>query len=254
MTTPLFSIITVCYNAADTVGRTLSSVASQSFTDYEHIVVDGASTDATLSIIASADGAERRKVISEPDRGIYDAMNKGLHMARGRYLIFMNAGDKFHAHATLAAYADALAAAPQEPGIVYGRTDLVDDEGRYIAPRHLIAPPRLTFADFARGMVVCHQAMAVARSIAPDYDTSYRFSADYEWCLRCLQRSPLNVYIDLVVADYLSEGATTAHRRASLAERLRIMSRYYGWGPTLLRHAGFAVRFIRNRFTLKPSN
>lgn len=250
--TPLFSIITVCYNAASTVGRTIDSVADQTFTDYEHIVIDGASTDNTLDIINSVPGAARRHVVSEPDHGIYDAMNKGIGLASGTYLIFMNAGDKFHTRDTLEKIAIA-ADAGEMPGVIYGQTWLVDIAGAFVAPRHLTAPPALSYTDFARGMLVCHQAFVALRRIAPLYNTSYRYSADYEWCLRCLQHSRKNVFIDDILVDYLHEGLTTAHRRASLMERFRIMSYYYGFWSTLRRHFGFALRFARNRFTKKPS-
>lgn len=251
--TPRFSIITVTYNAAHTVGRTVASVASQTCRDYEHIIVDGASVDATLDRVREACTRPDSLVVrSEPDRGIYDAMNKGIGISRGTYLIFLNAGDKFHSPATLQTISDRIDAA-DIPGIVYGQTDLVDDSGAYLAPRHLTAPVSLGYRDFARGMLVCHQAFVALKRIAPLYDTAYRFSADYDWCIRCLQHSRRNEYIDDVLIDYLSEGLTTANRRKSLRERFRIMSYYYGLLPTMLRHAGFAVRFLRNKLFNTPS-
>jgi len=243
---PLFSIITVTYNAAHTVGRTLESVASQTCTLYEHIVVDGASSDGTPGIVSAAPAGGRRRMVSEPDRGLYDAMNKGLGLASGDYLIFLNAGDKFHSPDTLQLLADKIMNADY-PGIVYGQTDLVDDSGRRLGPRHLTAPERLTYADFARGMLVCHQAFVVLRRIAPRYSVRYRFSADYDWCVRCLQHSRRNVYAGAVLIDYLSEGLTTANHRASLMERFRIMCRYYGVLPTVWRHIGFFFRNLRRR-------
>ncbi len=99
-------------------------------------------------------------------------------------------------------------------------------------------------------MLVCHQSMAVLRRIAPLYNTRYRFSADYDWCVRCLQHSRRNVYTGRIMCDYLSEGMTTANRRASLVERFRIMSHYYGFFSTLARHFGFMRRFIRYNKTM----
>lgn len=104
---PLFSIITVTYNAEDTVGRTIDSVDSQTFSDYEHLIVDGASSDKTLAIISERTNP-RRSVVSERDKGIYDAMNKGISNTKGKYLIFLNAGDKFHAPDTLSRIADSI--------------------------------------------------------------------------------------------------------------------------------------------------
>lgn len=243
---PLFSIITVTYNAADTVGRTLDSVASQTCRLYEHIIVDGLSTDGTMAAVASAPGADLRRVLSERDTGLYDAMNKGLGMARGDYLIFLNAGDKFHSSETLQLLADKIMD-NDYPGIVYGQTDLVDDAGRRIGPRHLEAPRQLKYTDFANGMLVCHQAFVVLRRLASSYSLKYRFSADYDWCIRCLQHSRRNVYAGGVLIDYLAEGMTTANRRKSLIERFRIMSYYYGFWPTLIRHFGFIRRYRKHK-------
>ena len=250
MYTPRFSIITVCYNAAHTIGRTVESVAAQTCTDYEHLIIDGKSIDNTLQVVDLCPGGERRIIISEPDSGIYDAMNKGLGKARGEYLIFLNAGDKFHDANTLERINEAAA---ESPGIIFGETIIVNDAGEYVGPRHLKAPRMLDYKDFAQGMVVCHQAFVVLRHIAPLYDTYYRFSADYDWCIKCLQHSRQNVRIDGTLIDYLSEGVTTSNRKLSLEERYHIMCHYYGTFPTILRHIGFALRYLRNRLGGHPS-
>lgn len=250
---PLFSIITICYNAEATIARTMDSVAAQTFTDYEHVVVDGASKDATLDIVARAAAPERRRVQSEPDDGLYDAMNKGVGLARGKYLIFLNAGDKFHSPDTLAIIARAIAD-NDSPGIVYGQTDLVDNEGRFMAKRHLTAPDNLRYSDFARGMLVCHQAFVALRRIAPYYNLKYRFSADYDWCIQCLMHSRSNINTGEVLIDYLAEGITTANRRKSLVERFRIMSFYYGFWSTAFRHLGFIFRFLSHEKKMKDAH
>ncbi len=165
-------------------------------------------------------------------------------MAKGEYLIFLNAGDSFASPDTLSHFAEAIRR-HDYPGIVYGQTKTVDSERTVIGDRHLRAPEQLSLKSFADGMVVCHQAMAVLRKISDRYDTSYRFSADYLWAIHCLQHSRHNVYLDECVIHYLNEGTTTANRYSSLLERLRIMCRYYGVLPTLLRHVKFAYRSIR---------
>lgn len=235
---PLISVITITYNAAATLLRTIESVAAQSFADFEYLVIDGASSDDTVKIARSYACAN---VISEPDRGLYDAMNKGLRKAKGEYVIFLNAGDTFHSANTLQRYADAITSAPEKPGIIYGQTAIVDNSGHYLRERHLIAPENLNFKSFLNGMVVCHQAMCVRRDLAPEYDLSYRFSADYDWAVKILKKSSLNVYINDYVADYLSEGITTANHRASLKERFRSMQHHYGLWPTLISHIKKAV-------------
>lgn len=244
---PLISIITVTYNAHDTILPTLRSVDAQTGVvpeqDFEHLIIDGASSDETMEIVKSH-AAPYRRVISEPDRGIYDAMNKGMDRARGEYYIFLNAGDAFSADNTLAKIVDTIRRNSM-PGIVYGQTQIVDSNGAVIGPRHLTAPQRLDYRSFAQGMVVCHQAFIALARIAPRYDLSYRFSADFDWCIQCMQHSRKNVFINETIINYLSEGTTTRNRYASLRERFKIMCYYYGTVPTVLRHFKFLPRFLK---------
>ena len=237
--TPLFSIITVTYNAAAVLLPTLQSVAEQSCKEYEYIVVDGASTDATLELVRRS-GVPTR-IISERDKGIYDAMNKGMKIARGTYFIFMNAGDAFYSADTLQAIKERIGT--RRPGVIYGETAIVDEQRQYVMMRRLRAPEHLTWRSFAVGMVVCHQAFIVRRDLAPQYDLSYRYSADVDWCIRCMKRSDEMFNTHLVLVNYLREGTTTRNRRASLEERFHIMCKYYGTLPTVLRHIWFTVRF-----------
>lgn len=242
---PLFSIITVTYNAQDSIGATMKSVAEQTCRDYEHIIVDGHSKDKTITIVEST-STDRTRIISEPDKGLYDAMNKGIGLSSGKYLIFLNAGDSFHTPETL----EHIAAAAEKnnyPGILYGQTQLVDADRNRISDRHLSAPKVLTYDSFSDGMVVCHQAFVVLSCLAPLYNLSYRFSADYDWCIQCLQHSRNNVYVDEITIDYLSEGLTTANHRSSLLERFRIMSYYYGTARTLIKHMRFIPRYFSHK-------
>lgn len=245
MAPPLFTIITVTFNAEATLPATLRSVKEQTFSDYEYIVQDGGSRDHTVAM-AKASGIDNMTVESERDNGIYDAMNKAMDRTTGKYLIFLNAGDTFHTPHTLADIARRITET-DSPGIVYGQTDIVDANRRRLGGRHLTAPEELTLKSFSNGMMVCHQAFVALRRITGPYDLRYKYSADYDWCIRCLQHSRTNVYIDDVIIDYLAEGVTTANRRASLCERFRIMSRYYGFIPTAMRHLSFMKRFLRRR-------
>lgn len=240
----MISVITVTYNAAETLPLTMESVAEQTFKDFEHIVVDGASTDDSISI-ARRMGTGGLRIISEKDEGLYDAMNKGLKMARGRYVMFLNSGDKFHAAETLHAYAAAIES--KDPDIIYGDTDIVDIEGKRLGPRHLSAPEILTFDSFSKGMLVCHQAFMVKKDIAPLYDTDYRYSADYDWCIRCIQASRAGDRCNLrqVTIDYLSDGLTDHNKKASLMERFKIMAAHYGAMKAIGAHISFIPRAIK---------
>lgn len=244
---PLFSIITVTYNAAHTLPATLRSVGEQSCKLYEYLVIDGLSTDDTVKL-AEESGITPLTVVSEPDRGLYDAMNKGLGLAKGDYVIFLNAGDSFHSPNVLQLIADSIME-NDYPGIVYGQTQIVDSSRHRIGDRHLSAPAILTLDSFKDGMVVCHQAFVALRKLVDNFDTRYRFSSDYEWCIRCLQRSHRNCYIDRILIDYLSEGVTTANHRASLFERFQIMTHYFGLFPTLYRHIGFFIRDLKRKWS-----
>ena len=240
----MISVITITFNAAETLPLTMESVAGQTFKDFEHIVVDGASDDDTI-MIARRMGRPALRIISEPDNGLYYAMNKGLKTAHGRYLIFLNAGDRFHAADTLKAYADAIA--ERNADIIYGETDVVDIEGKRIGPRHLSVPDMLTVDSFSKGMLICHQAFMVRKDIAPLYDTDYRFSADYDWCIRCIKASRAGDRVNLhrVTIDYLADGLTEKHKKASLLERFRIMAAHYGSMKAVASHLSFIPRAIK---------
>lgn len=229
---PLISIVTITFNAAETIGVTMASVAQQTCHDYEHVVIDGASRDATLEIARSYAGV---RILSEPDKGLYDAMNKGLHMARGKYVLFLNSGDAFHSADTLEAYARR---ARLHDDIIYGDTVIVDKDRKLIGPRHYSVPDRLTDNSFSKGMLICHQAFMVRRALAPDYDLSYRFSADYDWTIRCIRNADDSrcTNLGMVTIDYLSDGLTDRNKLKSLRERYSVMARHYGHRRTLARH------------------
>lgn len=241
MEAPLFSIITITFNAANVLRYTLQSVVQQSCTDFEHLIIDGASRDDTVAI-AREEGVEGIKIYSEPDKGLYDAMNKGIARATGRYLIFLNAGDAFATPHSLKRLADAAIA---NPDIIYGQTQLVDATRTVVGMRHLTAPKELTADSFKHGMLVCHQAFAARRDLAPQYNLAYRFSADYDWCIRVLQQSDHNAYVgDAPIVSFLTDGLTDKHHKASLKERYHIMCHYYGTVATTIRHIGFAFRTL----------
>lgn len=261
-----FTIATVCYNAGTLLQRTISSVEEQDYPGIEHLIVDGNSQDETLAHIHHYQERNSRSAIqhdivcrSEPDEGLYDAMNKALDLATGDYILFLNAGDKFHSPTLLSEIAQQVETYMKEeeldrrrrPAVLYGQTDLVDDEGRFLRKRRLAPPERLSWRDFKQGMLVCHQAffarIDLARKFPYDRET-YRFSADYDWCIRIMKeaerlRLPL-LNTHLTVADYLSEGLTTKNHKASLMERYEIMSHHYGRAVAVMQHIWFVLRAV----------
>ena len=253
------TIATVTWNAAPVLQRTLDSVAGQDYPHVQHVIVDGCSSDNTLTLLRQYQERESRDVtarhdilvLSEPDKGLYDAMNKAVALADGDYILFLNAGDKFHSPQVLSKVADKISSLP---AVIYGDTDIVDDQGRYLRPRHLRPPRQLSWQSFKQGMLVCHQAFFARTDIARQtrYNTKYRYSADYDWCIRIMKQGealslPL-VNAGIVVADYLDGGMTTKNHRRSLLERLRIMANHYGWPTAVGMHITFLWRALKRRF------
>lgn len=241
---PKFTIITVTRNAAATLEDTIQSVIAQTYHRVEYLIVDGQSTDGTLDIARRyADHITR--LVSEPDRGLYDAMNKAILMATGDYLCFLNAGDCLHADDTLTRVVHLINRHSTDgdiPDIVYGHTAIVDRRRHFLRMRRLSPPDRLDWRSFRSGMLVCHQAFWAKRGLCMPYNLKYRYSSDFDWCIRVMRLSKTTYNTGLTLIDYLDQGLTTQHHRASLRERFHIMAHYYGLLPTVARHLWFAVR------------
>lgn len=242
---PLFSIITVTFNAESVIQPTLNSIKEQDFSDFEHLIVDGASRDGTLELARNA-GIPQTVIYSEPDKGLYDAMNKSIGLAKGKFLIFLNAGDSFTGKDTLSRLAEH---ADADTDIIYGQTQIVNTQREVIGMRHLIAPATLTADSFKRGMLVCHQAFVARRNIVPLYDMTYRFSADYDWCIKCLKSSRKNAYAgDAPIINFLTDGLTDKYHKKSLKERFDIMCKNYGTITAILLHISFIPRYLLRKF------
>lgn len=257
-----FSIITCTYNAAPVLQRTLDSVMSQTWTQVEHIIVDGASTDGTVAMAenyrkrsADNDTGHDITVRSEPDKGLYDAMNKGIAMATGDYVLFLNAGDTFPTDTTLEDICNTVneRSDGELPAVLYGDTNIVDDSGKVLHPRRLTPPDNLTWRSFSHGMLVCHQAFYARADLAKaePYNLRYRFSADVDWCIRIMKLAEHKklqlLRLHDVVANFLDGGMTNTNHRASLIERFHIMRRHYGLMRTLGMHAWFAIRTLQQK-------
>ncbi len=229
------SIITVTYNAEKYIERTLQSVESQNFTDYEQIIIDGASTDRTLEIAKKFPHVT--KIISEKDNGLYYAMNKAFNVATGDYLLFLNAGDTLHAETVL----NRLKSLSDDADIIYGDTMIVDNDGKEIGLRKKRPPKELTWQSFKDGMLVCHQSFLARRELCPQYDTDYHFSADFDWCIKTLKKAQKIVNSNILICNYLKDGMTTKHHLKSLLERFTIMLNHYGLAQTLKSHLRFLL-------------
>lgn len=249
--------VTITYNAASVLRRTLDSILCQDYSEIVHLIIDGASTDTTLQLVDdyiersnASGGGHRIQVTSEPDKGIYDAMNKGLRSIEGDYVCFLNAGDFLPAPDTVSKIVAKVESCASLPAVLYGDTDIVDSEGCFLHHRRLSPPEQLSWRSFRQGMLVCHQAFYARTdfAIATPYDLQYRYSADVDWCIRVMKAAAKEnvpmLNLKMVVANYTEEGQTTLHHRESLWERYRVMERHYGRVQTFLLHCWFVVRSL----------
>jgi glycosyltransferase involved in cell wall biosynthesis len=240
---PKISIITVVFNGEKHIGRTIESVTGQTYRNLEYIIIDGKSTDRTLEIIENYKGIHR--LVSEPDQGLYDAMNKGLQLANGDYVWFLNSGDQIYSRDTVE---QMVAGLKGMPDIIYGGTMIINEAQEEIGDRRLKPPQNLNWKSFRQGMVVCHQSILVKREIAPAFDLEYRLSADIDWAIRAAKAATRIHNSGLILSRFLEGGLTAHNIRAGLKERFRIMRRFYGIVPTILRHFVFGIRLTNFYF------
>ena len=245
---PTLSVITIVYNNVKDIERTLLSVINQQYDAIEYIVVDGGSTDGTVEVIKKY---EHRisKWISEPDKGIYNAMNKGLKMATGDYVLFMNSGDEIYSPNTVSQ----IFSSEPEADIYYGETEMFNENWESLGTRRHTVPEKFTWRSFQYGMSISHQAIYIRKSIAEAYNEDYKLSADIDWILKAAKKAKKIVNTHQYVAKYLVGGMSKKRHRESLKERFHIFTAYYGLVPNLFNHLVIAARlgwyYLKNRRT-----
>ncbi|GIV23708.1 MAG: glycosyltransferase [Bacteroidia bacterium] len=225
---PTLSILTVTFQAEKTLPLTLQSTAAQTWRDWEHIFVDGRSTDKTLSLIqAYAEKGVPVRWISEKDHGIYDAMNKALQMATGKYVVFLNAGDAFFGPDTLEKL---FVHAPPEADVLYGDHVYVSEDGALLPRRRPRPYPHhtLTAKHFRTGMAICHQALFVRREIAPLYTLEFPLAADLDWAIRVLKQAKHPYDSRQILIRYLAGGVSARRLRRYVWERTQILLKHFG--------------------------
>ncbi|HTM97624.1 MAG TPA: glycosyltransferase family 2 protein [Pedobacter sp.] len=245
---PKLSVITIVYNNVKGIERTMLSVLNQTYSNIEYLIIDGASTDGTKEIIETYQSRVTR-FISEPDKGIYDAMNKGLALVTGDYVLFMNSGDEIYAPETVA---EVFASAPSGD-IYYGETEMFDENWKSLGQRRHRAPEHFDWHSFKFGMNISHQAIYIKRSLTEPFNLAYKYSADIDWILKAAKKSSNIVNTHQYVAKYLVGGISKKKHWASLKERFKILSHYYGFIPNVINHLFIALNlaqyFIRHRKT-----
>jgi glycosyltransferase involved in cell wall biosynthesis len=214
---PLVTIITVVFNGAEDLEKTILSVLNQSYDNVEYIVVDGGSTDGTLDIIRKYDHAIDYW-ISEKDAGIYDAMNTGIQLATGNWVNFMNSGDSFYESTTLNSIALQLESNQQ---IVFGDVETFSKRHQFNV-RKISGP--VSIQNLVMKMPICHQSMFVTLQSFKHiglFDTNYKICADHDWLLKALlaghQASYVNECIALCNLDGVSSTSIFQRKRERLA-------------------------------------
>ena len=245
---PKLTVITIVYNNVRDIERTINSVLNQTYPKIEYIVIDGKSTDGTLDIIEKYK-TKIYKIVSEPDKGIYDAMNKGLALATGDYVLFMNSGDEIYDETTVE---DIFESAPGAD-IYYGETEMYNDDWESLGRRRHEAPDEFDWKSFKYGMSISHQAIYIRRSIITPYDLNYKYSSDIDWIIKAAKKASSIVNVRRYVAKYLVGGMSKKKHRESLKERFKIFTKYYGLVPNILNHViiagNLAFYFLKHKRT-----
>lgn len=245
---PKLTIITIVYNNVRDIERTINSVLNQTYRKIEYIIIDGKSTDGTLDIIEKHKNSIS-KIVSEPDKGIYDAMNKGLALATGDYVLFMNSGDEIYDETTVEDIFESVPGAD----IYYGETEMYNDNWESLGRRRHEAPDEFDWTSFKYGMSISHQAIYIRRSIITPYDLSYKYSSDIDWIIKAAKKASSIVNVQRYVAKYLVGGMSKKKHRESLKERFKIFTKYYGLIPNILNHiiiaGNLAFYFLKHRRT-----
>jgi glycosyltransferase len=243
------SVVTVSYNSEATIAFTIESFLNQKHPDKELLVIDGASRDGTLKAVESF-GSEDVRVLSETDDGMFDAMNKGLHLYRGDAVGFLNSDDAFHDPAVLCD----IAAAMEDCDIVYGDILMVTDH----RTKRLVRSWRgghFRRYSYQTGWGPPHPAFYMRREVAQrvgEYDVGYRTTADYDYMLRALALNRFRVrYIPRVIADFQLGGTSTRNWGVTLSGNLECLRsrRKHLNAPAV--DAAFFLRLARRVFQLR---
>ena len=246
-----FSVITVCLNNLEGLKKTHNSLEMQTYINFEWIVVDGGSVDGTLAFLEKIkQSSTHMRFVSEPDKGLYDAMNKGIRMARGDYLVFMNSGDMFAMDDTLA-HVSAVIEKNPETVFIYGDSLDVDSEGK------LYHRKARNHQEIYRGMITQHQSMFFARFEGEQklfYSDKYRYSSDYDYIIRylnlCKNKESI-IHIREPLSRFQLGGLNETRRFKAIREDFLIRKRQLNMGwmqNTILMGAHFLHTHLKRLF------
>ena len=241
---PLISIITVVYNGEHVIEPTILSVINQSLKDFEYLIIDGDSTDNTLAKVNTYKN-QITAIYSEKDKGVYDAMNKGLRLAKGEYILFLNAGDELATPTTL----EAIFNANSNSDLLYGETLIMSPNKQVIGSRTELTsrklPKQLKKEDFLNGQVVSHQSFIPKIELCKPYNLQYKCSSDINWMLEIMDRSETITNVNLPISKYLQGGISDVQLATCWKERFYILKKHFGLSIVLWQHLKFTIRFLK---------
>ncbi len=236
------SIITIAYNNLEGLKNTYESIRRQTFRDYEWLVIDGGSTDGTKQYLEEHD-SELAFWCSEPDKGVYNAQNKGTQHAKGEYCIYMNSGDSFYADDVL----EKVFEEESDADVIYGSWQLIFEDGKKIEGN----VPEVADLAYFFDDNMCHQAMLIKREavLARPYDESFPIYADWEEWLALYMQGKIFKRVDVLICNFMVGGLSTGDNASDelkekrQADIKRINERYYAepWRKTM-EHVAPALR------------
>ena len=239
-----FSIVTITYNAVNSLEKTIQSVLNQSYHDFEYLIIDGGSKDGTLDIIQHYSNCINYW-ISEPDNGVYDAMNKGINIATGDYLIFMNADDIFADTEVLQKVANLI---KSDVDVIYGNWRTITEYG-------LFANKPAPISTLNKKFGLSHQAIFVKVSLLKQvpFDLQYKYAGDYNMISSYYLSGKKFQYVDVEIAEVsINSGVTFNHFEESVKEHYKILSTRGLGNPFEMRRLLTRKRVVRFLKTFLP--
>ena len=212
----LVTVVTVCRNVKSSLEKTMNSLLHQSYAHIDYVIIDGASTDGTPEMLGKTEGV---RWISEPDMGIYDAMNKGIRMAEGEWVIFMNAGDVFASDDTLSK----VFSVERDADVIYGDV-IKGDSIKKAEPPHN-----------AHRMYFCHQSAFVRTSCLKEFpfDIQHRMSADFKQMKHLYLAGKTFMQLDFPIAVFDTSGVSNAQRSKGLYDNIQVIREVDNWKERL---------------------
>ncbi len=242
---PKVSIITVVYNGKTEIEHTLKSIKTLKYPDIEYIVIDGNSKDGTQEIINQYANIIT-SFVSEPDKGLYDAMNKGIRLMTGDYVWFINAGDTISYPEVL----NDVFKNCSNADLIYGKAMIIDDNYADLMLR-VDHPETLSWQSFRYGMNVSHQAILIHKNIIQEYNTAFKICADMDWVIRSLKKCKSVCNSNVLLCKFKTGGLSSQRFKLAWKERYHVLQKHYGFIPNMFAHSYITLRWFWNKLNNK---